>query len=280
MRLLQESLLHGFALGPLALGGYWLFADHGAPLERIVIDRAQVESIRTQFRGIWSRYPSDAELQRLVDSVGRDEIFHREGEIIGLGPDDPSAMERVRQKYAALADARIAARAPTDAELADWLELHAADYARPATVTYSQILLVAAGTQGDVDAAARRAKIRLNRGAKPARLGLPTPLPAQVWRMGLDEIAAGCGPSFANALTRLPPGTWQGPVLSRYGAHLVRIESVAPADPPSLDEVRSAVTRDYVRARRERALESTLEAMRQKYEIVVEPQFARQASRR
>ena len=48
MRLLQESLLHGFALWPLALGGYWLFADHGAPLERIVIDRAQVESLRMQ----------------------------------------------------------------------------------------------------------------------------------------------------------------------------------------------------------------------------------------
>jgi parvulin-like peptidyl-prolyl cis-trans isomerase-like protein len=280
MRLLQESLLHGFALGPLALGGYWLFADHGAPLERIVIDRAQVESIRTQFRGIWSRYPTDAELQRLVESVARDEIFNREGEIIGLGRNDPTAMERVRQKYEALADSRIAARAPTDAELADWLELHAADYAPPATVTYSQILLVAAGTSGDVEAAARRAKIRLNHGAKPERVGLQTPLPAKAWQMGLDEIAAGCGPSFANALTRLPPRVWQGPVFSRYGAHLVRVESVAPAAPPSLDEVRDAVTRDYERARRERVLESTLEAMRQKYEIIVEPQFARQASRR
>jgi hypothetical protein len=52
-----------------------------------------------------------------------------------------------------------------------------------------------------------------------------------------------------------------------------------PGAVPPLDDVRNAVTRDYDEARRQRALEVTLEAARQKYEVIVEPALARQALR-
>jgi hypothetical protein len=276
-RPLQETLLHAAVFGPMVLGCYWLLADHGATPERIVIDGAQVESIRSHFREVWSRYPTEAELGRLVQSVATDEILVREGETLGVSRDVPDMAERIRQKYQALADARLALRAPTDEELADWLQMHAADYAAPATVTYSQILLFAAGTSGDAERRARRAQIRLNYGARPVRVGLRSPLPAKAWRMGIDEVERDYGASFADALARLPQGVWQGPVMSRYGAHLVRVEALAPGAVPSLDEARAAVTRDYEQARRRRALETTLEAARRKYEVIVEPSPARQA---
>jgi hypothetical protein len=278
MRSLPESLVHGLALGPIALGGYWLFADHGTALEQVVIDGTQVDSIRTQFREVWSRYPTDAELGRLVQVAARDEILYREGETLGIGRDAPDVKERIRQKYEALAEAEVASHTPTDAELDDWLKLHAARYAAPATVTYSQILLVEAGTPGDPEYAARRAQIRLNRGARAVRVGLPSSLPAKVWHIRLDAVADDFGASFADALTRLPPRVWQGPVLSRYGAHLVRVESVMPGALPPLEDVREAVTRDYLTAERQRALEATLEAARQKYEVIVEPHLSRQAA--
>jgi parvulin-like peptidyl-prolyl isomerase len=104
-------------------------------------------------------------------------------------------------------------------------------------------------------------------------------LPAKAWRVDMDEVANEYGGSFADALARLPQGVWQGPVTSRYGAHLVRVESLVPGEVPPLDEVRDVVARDYEQARRERALEVTLEAARQKYEVIVEPALARQASR-
>lgn len=279
MRPLQETLVHAAVFSPLVLGCYWLLADHGATPERIVIGGAEVQSIRSHFREIWSRYPTEAELGRLVESVARDEILARESETLGVSRNGPDVAERIRQKYQALADARLALRAPTDEELEDWLQMHAADYAAPATVTYSQILLVAAGTAGDAERKARRAQIRLNYGARPARVGLKSPLPAKAWRVGMDEVANEYGGSFADALARLPQGVWQGPVTSRYGAHLVRVESLVPGEVPPLDEVRDVVARDYEQARRERALEVTLEAARQKYEVIVEPALARQASR-
>jgi hypothetical protein len=52
-----------------------------------------------------------------------------------------------------------------------------------------------------------------------------------------------------------------------------------PGTPPPLGEVRQQVLRDYDAKRRQQALEAGLAAMRRKYEVVVEPAVARQASR-
>jgi PPIC-type PPIASE domain len=279
MRLPYELLVHVVALGPLLYAGYWLAADHGAPRERIVIDGSQVASIRAQFRGTWRRNPTDEEMRGLIESAVREEVLIREGEALGLARSDPAAIERVRRKYEALADQWLAAHAPTEETLADWLELHAADYARPGTVSYSQLLLVAAGTAGDPEAAARKARYRLDRGVKRARVGLPTPLPAREFGVGLDDIARDYGPHFADAVAQLPVGIWLGPIESRFGAHLVRVDSRMPGAPPLLYEVRQEVLRDFDMKRRQHALEASLAAMRRKYEIVVEPTLARQASR-
>ena len=278
-RQVLEPLFHALALSPLAFVGYWLVADHGVALERIEIDRMQLASLRDEFRETWSRSPTEAELQGLTEFAAREEILYRAGEAFGIPRNDPALPLRVQQKIALQKDAEHAPRAPTDMELAEWLDMHAARYARPATVTYSQILLVAAGTVGDAATAAQRTRIRLERGVRPTRLGLATPLPARQSQVRVDEVELDYGPAFADALARLPVGVWLGPVESRYGAHLVRVNSRMPGGRPTLDEVRDEVTRDYEIARRQRALDASIEALRQRYEVYVSPQYARRASR-
>src|SRR5262245_46293220 len=120
MRSLFESLFYALVLSPLAYVGFWLVADHGMAPERIVIDDAQVESIRAQFRGTWSRNPTYDEMRGLIQTMARSEILYREGEALGLGRNDPAVSRRVRQKYESLANARLAGRVPTDEEVADW----------------------------------------------------------------------------------------------------------------------------------------------------------------
>jgi hypothetical protein len=279
MRLPFELLVHVVALGPLLYAGYWLVADHGAARERIVVDGSQVAAIRAQFRGTWHRNPTDDELRSLVEALVHEAILRREGETLGLPRNDPAAAERVLHEYVMQAHERVAARAPTEEELASWLALHAADYARPATVSFSQLLLVAAGTPGDPAAAAMRARFRLNRGVRRAKLSLPTTLPAREFGVRLDQVAREYGHSFADVVAKLPVGIWLGPIESHYGAHLVRVESRMPGTTPPLDDVRQEVLRDFEMKRLQRALEDGLAAMRRKYEVVVEPEPARQASR-
>ena len=274
---LSELAVQTLAFSPLFLAGYWLVADHGQPRERVVIDGPQLAAIRAEFRATWSRYPTADEMRRLVASVVDDEILVREAEALGIGRSDPALEQRVRRKYELLAEERFAGRAPTQEELVAWFELHGARYAQPPTVSYSQLLLVAAGTAGDAAGVARRLRVKLNRGVKPSRLGLKTELPAREFGVRLDRIARDYGPRFANIIAQLPVGTWSGPVESNYGAHLVRVESIVPGRPPPFEDVRDAVRQDFESARRQRTLEEDLAEIRRKYEVEVEPMLARQA---
>jgi parvulin-like peptidyl-prolyl isomerase len=45
------------------------------------------------------------------------------------------------------------------------------------------------------------------------------------------------GPTFAQGLFGLKAGSWQGPIESGYGWHLVWIESIIPQRVPDLEEV-------------------------------------------
>jgi peptidyl-prolyl cis-trans isomerase C len=52
-----------------------------------------------------------------------------------------------------------------------------------------------------------------------------------------EQIANVFGTTFARALFRLKPGSWQGPIESESGWHLVWIDSITPARVPSFRAV-------------------------------------------
>jgi len=68
----------------------------------------------------------------------------------------------------------------------------------------------------------------------------------------------------------LPEDSWEGPVPSSYGLHLVRIDARKAAAPPQLAEVRVLVQREWENERRIRARDERLQALRERYEVVVE----------
>ena len=49
-----------------------------------------------------------------------------------------------------------------------------------------------------------------------------------------EAIAKEFGPPFAMALEKLKPGSWQGPVESGYGWHLVFVDTVIPGPYPGV----------------------------------------------
>lgn len=268
--LLREPLVHFLVLGLALFAGYrWLAGDDGGG-RTIVVDDARVAFIRAQFKTTWNRDPTDAELRGLVDGAVRDEMFYREGEALGLDRDDPVVMRRVRQKYEVLAEEMMAQEAPTDADLGQWLATHAADYARPAVLTFTQILLTSADAAAEAGAKADAARRALVRGADPGTLGLRTMLRLHEDAVGVDRVARDYGQAFADALAAAPVDEWSGPVRSAYGAHLVRVESRVAGRNPSLEEVRPQVMRDWEGARRERAIEAKLAELRRKYDVVIE----------
>jgi hypothetical protein len=125
---------------------------------------------------------------------------------------------------------------------------------------------------GDAAIAARAPAMKsaLAGGARPESLGRGTLLPLRSKGMTLDRVAAEFGGGFAGALAGLPEGRWEGPVLSTYGLHLVRIDSRTAARIPPLTQVRAPVEREWENERRVRARDARLSSLRERYEVVVE----------
>ena len=84
------------------------------------------------------------------------------------------------------------------------------------------------------------------------------------------EIGRLFGAIFAENLATLEVGSWQGPVRSGYGLHLVRIDERVDGRSASLDEVRDEVRRDFMSERRNESNDSLMRQLRERYTVIVE----------
>ena len=91
------------------------------------------------------------------------------------------------------------------------------------------------------------------------------------------EIGRLFGDSFGEALTAQRTGTWEGPLESGYGTHLVRIHERIEGALPSLDDVRDQVLRDFDNDRRLQMNASFFAALRDRYTIEIESETVRSA---
>jgi parvulin-like peptidyl-prolyl isomerase len=264
--LMKEPILHFLLIGLLLFVAYGRLAPADKSGARIVVTQSMVDGMALEYRARWSRPASEQELARLVDAYVRDEILYREGVALGLDRDDAVIKRRVRQKLDVIAEEQGARDAPTDADLASYLEKNAARFTRPGTVSFEQIYF-AAETPVAVVEAARAAALR---GSDPARLGQATMLPPSSKNALLDLAARDFGREFAAELEKLPLDTWAGPVASAFGQHLVRVTARTPALTPALAEVRAAVAREWENERRLASLEANYKALRSGYEVVIE----------
>lgn len=268
-RLFREPLVHFLGIGLLLFVLYAALSTPDSSGERIVVTRAMVAELQASHERAWGRPPSAAELQGLIDSRVTDEILYREGVNMGLDRDDAVVKRRVRQKYEMIAE-EAAGAAPTDADLQAYLETHRERFRPDPIVSFTQLLVPAAGSAAEVAARVEAVKASLESGARPESLAQPTLLPLHRDDAPLERIAAEFGADFAASLDGLPEGRWQGPVSSSYGVHVVRIDERTQPPAPALEDVRTEVAREWENDRRVRAREARLRALRERYEVVIE----------
>jgi hypothetical protein len=270
-RWLSEPLGHFLLIGAALFAAYSWLSPSEQVGERIVVTQAGVDELARQFAARWARPPTDQELSGLIENWVRDEVFYREGLALGLDRDDPVIKRRVRQKLEVMSEERLAGDAPTDAQLTDYLTRNADRFRLPMRVSFEQIYFDGMAPVDEVERAVARARRALARGADAATLGAATMLARRVDDAPLDLIARDFGKAFAEQLSEMRTDEWQGPIASGYGAHLVRVTQRSPASIPSLDTVRTAVTREWESERRTTAVARGYAQMRERYRIVVEP---------
>jgi len=268
-KLLREPLVHFLLIGALLFVVFGLRQQpETGSSNRIVVDAGQVGQLTAQFQRTWMRPPTPQEVDGLVESLVRDEVYYREALALGLDKDDPVMRRRMRQKLEFIFE-DLTAETPTEAQLEAYLAENP-DYFRIEPRVSFQQLYLNPDRRPDPVADAGELLAGLEAGADPAESGDPSLLPAEMTLASSTEIARTFGREFADDLSRMPPAGWVGPVYSGLGVHLVRVTDREEGRLPELAEVRPVVEREWLAKRRQELKDLAYERLREDYEIIVE----------
>lgn len=272
----REPLLHFLVLGALLvlLASLWGGPGGSGARRTVTVTRDDVARLASAWEARWRRAPTEEELRSLVDGYVREEILYREAVAMGLAEDDPIIRRRLLEKIAFLTEDPMAPVEPSEAEIRAHFAANEDDYRVPERRTFTHVFFSEdeRGERAWSDARALLEELR-EMSPSPERapeLGDRFATQYDYPRRSRSEVARHMGPEFAEELFSLPLDSWQGPLGSAYGVHLVRVLDASDSRALELEAVRQQVRDDLVRRRRERAAENFYEGLRSEYEILVE----------
>lgn len=274
LKVLREPLVHFAILGALLF--FVLAPDNPADDDisrEIIVSQGQIDSLAETWRRTWQRPPTGQELAGLVDDFIREEIFYREARTMGLDENDTVIRRRLRQKLEFLAEDFAALAQPSEADLQQYLDDHPEQYAIEPQLTFQQVFFSEdkRGAAAEQDALAALSILRSAASDNQlANAGDSLSLPESMQQVPLQDISRLFGDTFASDLAALPVGTWQGPVRSGYGLHLVRVIERQDSRIPALAEVQQAVSRDWLAEQQRQTGKAFYDALRAQYRVTIE----------
>lgn len=274
-RWLREPLLHFLVLGAALFAGYVYLKPAGGveSSHQIVVTLDELRQLDLYFESQWHRQPTPEEFTHLVENKVHQEVLYREALAMGLDKDDEIVKRRMAQKMQFLAEDVATAREPTTTELKGWFEKHSAMFALPPRLSFRHLYFSTdrRGPRTREDAA--KALVKLT--GQPEDSSLAAPLADRFmfqdyYRDRAPEyLGKEFGPQFALAVEKLTPGSWQGPIESGFGWHLVFVDTVIPGRVPVFEEIELDVKTAWLGEQKALAWKKAYKEMRAKYTVLL-----------
>jgi peptidyl-prolyl cis-trans isomerase C len=194
---------------------------------------------------------------------------------MGLEKDDTIVRRRLAQKMEFLITDVTDPGSVEDKVLQAFYEKNSARYRRAAKLTFRQIYFNPAKRGQRIEDEANATLKTL----QTTQAGIDVPkdysdrlmLQARYNSISTDDIARDFGREFADKLAALTPGSWQGPIQSGFGLHLVYIQKRETASLPPLAEVREQVKNDHLYELRQTHSAELLDKLKARYQITIAP---------
>ncbi len=267
----KEPLLHFLAIGALIFVIFSIVNKDEIDTSgnKIVVSTAEVERLSAIWSKKWNRPPTETELKGLVDSFIREEVYYREALALGLDQNDTILRRRLMQKMEFLSNDLAELNQPDEDALNKYFLENQEKYELPARVSFTHIYfsLDKRGAK-----AAEDAKIALSglNAQRAPELGDSFMMPYDFVQETPFEVRRVFGKGFTDKLFTLGTNTWQGPIESGYGLHLVRISEKIDSRMPELASVIEKVRTDLMFEQKQKLNEEIYEKFKERYEIVIE----------
>lgn len=275
-RLLREPLIHFLLVGAALFAAYHYLqpAQGAAPSSKqIQLSVDQLAQLAVLFQSQWRRDPTPEEFGRMVEQKVQSEVLYREALAMGLDKDDEIVKRRMAQKMQFLAEDVAAAREPSTDELRIWFAKNADKFALPKRVSFRHLYFSPdrRGNNAREDAAKALAQLAGQPEDTKLAESLADPFMFQDYYRDRapDYLGKEFGPQFAQTVEKLPTGSWQGPIESGFGWHLVFVDTVIPGRVPDFEEIEADVKTAWLGEQKALAWDKAYREMRAKYTVLL-----------
>ncbi len=278
--LLKEPLLHFVAIG---IGLFVLYSTTGQSDDReghIALSNSEITRLVASWQRRWNRSPGPQDIRDIVEARVREEVLYREALALEMDRSDPVVRRRLSQKMAFMLEDMAPQSTPDDDTLAAFLASEHRQFMRPARYSLRHIFFSGdqRGQASVTDAQSWLQRLR-HEGELPTLQTADRLLQEpQFDNVSTENIARQFGAGFVEGLSELPVGSWQGPITSAFGAHLVYIDSRQDAYLPPLADIRNEVLQNWQTRERSRLNEEAFQRLRKRYQVDIDWLFEQQAA--
>jgi peptidyl-prolyl cis-trans isomerase C len=274
--LLREPLVQFLLIGILLFAGYRVLnpnPDASRQSTRIVLTEDDLLQMSLTVLAQGRSAPNPEQMRNLIELKVREEVLYREALALGLDKDDTIVKRRLAQKMEFLAEDVSAVREPANDDVRAWFDKNAQRFALLPRMSFRHLYfsLDHGGERAREAAASALTTLSGKSGDWPQAAALADPFMFQDYYgdRSFDEMAKLFGPNFVRELLRQQPGTWQGPIESGYGLHLVFVEALTPSRIPAFEEIKPEVKAEWASEQRAEAKRKAFDAMRARYQVVL-----------
>jgi parvulin-like peptidyl-prolyl isomerase len=275
-RLLREPLIHFLLIGAALFAAYRYLqpARSAAPsAQEIQLSMDELSQLAVLFQSQWRRDPTAEEFGRLVEQKVQSEVLYREALAMGLDKNDEIVKRRMAQKMQFLAEDVAAAREPGSDELKAWYAKNSDKFAMPKRVSFRHLYFSPDRRAARARDDAAKALGQLAGQPVDAKLDESFADPfmfQQYYRdRATDYLGKEFGPQFAQAVAKLPTGSWQGPIESGFGWHLVFVDTAIPGRVPDFEEIEADVKTAWLGEQKTLGWDKAYQEMRAKYTVLL-----------
>lgn len=268
---LKEPLLHFLMIGAAIFVVFSVANKEKTTdsVNKIVVSSTEIKRLSGSWSKRRNRPPTEFELQRLIDSHIKEEVYYREALSLGLDQNDTIIRRRLMQKMEFLSNDLAELTQPDEAELNKYFAANQEKYKFPALISFTHIYFSMDKREAKALADSKRVLAELDAPRAP-ELGDGFMMEYDFVRNTPSEVTRIFGPGFTKQLFTSETNTWQGPIASGYGFHLVRISEKIDARVPELASVIEKVRTDFMFEQRQKTNKEIYDKFKERYEIVIE----------
>lgn len=255
-------------VGLFALDAWVVGGDKGS--REIIVSDHRIEALRADFETRENRPPSPRELDVMVDHWVTNEALYQQARALGLDQDDLIIRRQLIRKMRFLLEDTHPLPEPSREALQRQLEAHPERYGQAATFSFDHAFITR-GEEARARAEKLLAELRAGGVSTDTPPGDPFPGPARMSAADATTIHKRFGRPFLDALPELPHGTWSGPIASRIGLHLVRVQAASPFQPATVETAGKQLRNDVRQAQRAQKNAELLDALRAQFVVQRSP---------